>query len=204
MIEAVPKPEHSVTGQFFVGSTMCGGREREKGRAVRLGTLAGKRRLSTPRARRTRPQRKAHDVDSPKRCGQRPVRRSPSAGSARTGALLLFPSPFSLSPHNVSVYKNQLNARIDLPDRDWLFERPLFNFWLCNWRHKLLNALKQMDFEKFEGIVEIDETYFLYSQKGQRGITERNSQKRGELTKLTQKKKDWSIAELNQMVANTL
>ncbi|PYE62831.1 hypothetical protein DFP93_10338 [Aneurinibacillus soli] len=68
----------------------------------------------------------------------------------------------------------------------------------------MLNALKQMDFEKFEGIVEIDETYFLYSQKGQRGITERNSQKRGELTKLTQKKKDWSIAELNQMVANTL
>lgn len=36
-----------------------------------------------------------------------------------------------------------------------------------------------MDFEQFEGIVEIDETYFLYSQKGQRGITDRKPRKRG-------------------------
>lgn len=43
----------------------------------------------------------------------------------------------------------------------------------------MLNALKQMDFDHFEGIVEIDETYFLYSQKGQRGITERKPRKRG-------------------------
>ena len=50
---------------------------------------------------------------------------------------------------------------------------------LFYWRHKLLNALKQMDFEHFEGIVEIDETYFLYSQKGQRGITDRKPRKRG-------------------------
>ncbi len=47
---------------------------------------------------------------------------------------------------------------------------------LFYWRHKLLSALKQMD---FEGIVEVDETYFLYSQKGQRGITERKPRKRG-------------------------
>ncbi|MGG3736811.1 IS1595 family transposase [Aeribacillus pallidus] len=44
---------------------------------------------------------------------------------------------------------------------------------LFYWRHKLLNALKQMDFEQFEGIVEVDETYFLYSEKGKRGITGR-------------------------------
>ena len=44
---------------------------------------------------------------------------------------------------------------------------------LFYWKHKLLSALKQMDFDQFEGIVEIDETYFLYSQKGQRGIIER-------------------------------
>lgn len=44
---------------------------------------------------------------------------------------------------------------------------------------KLLNALKQIDFEHFDGIIEIDETYFLYSQKGQRGITERKPRKRG-------------------------
>jgi ISXO2-like transposase domain len=50
---------------------------------------------------------------------------------------------------------------------------------LFYWRHKLLNALKQMDFEQFEGIVEVDDTYFLYSQKGQRGITERKPRKRG-------------------------
>jgi len=30
-----------------------------------------------------------------------------------------------------------------------------------------------MDFEQFEGIIEVDETYFLYSQKGQRGTSER-------------------------------
>lgn len=50
---------------------------------------------------------------------------------------------------------------------------------LYYWRHKLLNALKQMDFEQFEGIVEVDETYFLYSQKGKRGITDRKPRKRG-------------------------
>ncbi|CAH0344765.1 hypothetical protein BCI9360_01031 [Bacillus sp. CECT 9360] len=42
-----------------------------------------------------------------------------------------------------------------------------------------MNALKQIDFEQFEGIVEVDETYFLYSQKGQRGISGRKPRKRG-------------------------
>jgi transposase-like protein len=50
---------------------------------------------------------------------------------------------------------------------------------LFYWRHKLLSALTQMDFDHFEVIVEVDETYFLYSQKGQRGITERKPRKRG-------------------------
>ncbi len=50
---------------------------------------------------------------------------------------------------------------------------------LFYWRQKLLSALKQMDFEQFDGIVEVDETYFLYSQKGQRGISERKPRKRG-------------------------
>lgn len=36
-----------------------------------------------------------------------------------------------------------------------------------------------MDFEKFEDIVEVDETYFLYYQKGQRGISERKPRKGG-------------------------
>jgi transposase-like protein/IS1 family transposase len=50
---------------------------------------------------------------------------------------------------------------------------------LFYWRHKLLNALKKMDFDQFEGIVEADETYFLYSEKGKRGITGRKPRKRG-------------------------
>jgi transposase-like protein/IS1 family transposase len=50
---------------------------------------------------------------------------------------------------------------------------------LFYWRHKLLNALKKMDFDQFEGIVEVDETYFLYSEKGKRGITGRKPRKRG-------------------------
>lgn len=50
---------------------------------------------------------------------------------------------------------------------------------LFYWRHKLLSALKQIDIKHFDGIVEIDETYFLYSQKGQRGITNRKPRKRG-------------------------
>ena len=43
----------------------------------------------------------------------------------------------------------------------------------------MLSALKQMDFNAFSGIVEMDETYFLYSEKGKRGITGRNPRKRG-------------------------
>ena len=50
---------------------------------------------------------------------------------------------------------------------------------LFYWRHKLLSALKQMDFEQFEGIVDVDETYFLYSEKGKRGISDRKPRKRG-------------------------
>ncbi|KAF0815885.1 hypothetical protein KIS4809_5312 [Bacillus sp. ZZV12-4809] len=50
---------------------------------------------------------------------------------------------------------------------------------LFYWRHKLLSALKQMDFEEFSGIVEMDETYFLYSEKGKRNIVGRKSRKRG-------------------------
>jgi hypothetical protein len=42
----------------------------------------------------------------------------------------------------------------------------------------MLIFLKQMDFEQFEGIVEVDETYFLYSEKGKRGIA-RKPRKRG-------------------------
>lgn len=50
---------------------------------------------------------------------------------------------------------------------------------LFYWRHKLLSALKQIEVDNFQGIVEMDETYFLYSEKGQKKITGRKPRKRG-------------------------
>ncbi len=50
---------------------------------------------------------------------------------------------------------------------------------LFYWRHKLLTALKQMESSIFQGIVEMDETYFLYSEKGQRKINDRKPRNRG-------------------------
>ncbi len=50
---------------------------------------------------------------------------------------------------------------------------------LFYWRHKILAALKQVPTEAFQGIVEMDVTYFLYSEKGRRNITERKPRKRG-------------------------
>ena len=52
---------------------------------------------------------------------------------------------------------------------------------LFYWRHKLLSSLKQMEIPNFEGIVEMDETYFLYLEKGQRKIKGRKPRKRGVL-----------------------
>ncbi len=54
---------------------------------------------------------------------------------------------------------------------------------LFYWRYKILSALKQIPAESFQGIVEMDETYFLYSEKGKRNITERDPRKRGGKTK---------------------
>lgn len=51
---------------------------------------------------------------------------------------------------------------------------------LFYWRHKILAALKQIPIELFQGIVDMDETYFLYSEKGKRNITERKPRKRGD------------------------
>ncbi|GLX71223.1 hypothetical protein MU1_55720 [Paenibacillus glycanilyticus] len=39
--------------------------------------------------------------------------------------------------------------------------------------------MKQIPTEAFQGIVEMDETYFLYSEKVRRNITERKPRKRG-------------------------
>lgn len=50
---------------------------------------------------------------------------------------------------------------------------------LFYWRHKLLSSLSKMEITDFQGIVEMDETYFLYSQKGSRDIKDREPRKRG-------------------------
>jgi len=47
------------------------------------------------------------------------------------------------------------------------------------WRHKLLNALKRLEPEPFDGLLEVDETYFLYSEKGNKNIVGRKPRKRG-------------------------
>lgn len=54
---------------------------------------------------------------------------------------------------------------------------------IFNWRHKVLNALKRMELKEFEGILEADETFFRYSEKGSRKIAGRKPHKRGERSK---------------------
>lgn len=47
-----------------------------------------------------------------------------------------------------------------------------------DWRHKLLKSFANISSDKFSGIVESDETYFLHSQKGEKKLN-RPSRKRG-------------------------
>jgi transposase-like protein len=47
------------------------------------------------------------------------------------------------------------------------------------WRHKIIGAFKDVGCTKLEGIIEGDETFFLYSEKGNKAIEGRNSRKRG-------------------------
>jgi transposase-like protein len=47
------------------------------------------------------------------------------------------------------------------------------------WRHKILGAFQDIGCTKLEGIVEGDETFFLYSEKGQKNIQGRKARKRG-------------------------
>lgn len=47
------------------------------------------------------------------------------------------------------------------------------------WRHKILAALGRMEPGDFEGLLEVDETYFLYSEKGNKHIQDRKPRKRG-------------------------
>jgi transposase-like protein len=54
---------------------------------------------------------------------------------------------------------------------------------LFYWRHKLLEALKKTENRPFDGIVEMDETFFLHSEKGKRNITYRKPRKRGGVAK---------------------
>ena len=46
-------------------------------------------------------------------------------------------------------------------------------------QNKVLSSLNRLDIEHFDGITELDETYFLYSEKVRRNITERKTRHRG-------------------------
>lgn len=50
---------------------------------------------------------------------------------------------------------------------------------LFYWRQEIRSALKQIPTEAFQVIVQMDETYFLYSEKGKRNIAKRKPRKRG-------------------------
>lgn len=50
---------------------------------------------------------------------------------------------------------------------------------LFYWRHKLFSALKQIETADCQGVVEMDEPNFLYSEKGQKKIKVRKARKRG-------------------------
>lgn len=47
------------------------------------------------------------------------------------------------------------------------------------WRHKIIGAFRDAGCSKLEGIIEGDETFFLYSEKGNRTIEGRKPRKRG-------------------------
>ena len=47
------------------------------------------------------------------------------------------------------------------------------------WRHKILSAFKDVGCSKMEGIIEGDETFFLYSEKGKKSIKDRDPRQRG-------------------------
>lgn len=55
---------------------------------------------------------------------------------------------------------------------------------LFYWRHKLLSALTESGVEAFSGIVEMDETYFLKSEKGEKHLKNRKPRKRGGVSAL--------------------
>ena len=47
------------------------------------------------------------------------------------------------------------------------------------WRHKVLSSLQDIGCTKMEGIIESDETFFLFSEKGKRTIKDRAPRRRG-------------------------
>lgn len=48
-----------------------------------------------------------------------------------------------------------------------------------DWRHKILRALMEKPTKKLNGIIESDETFFLYSEKGNKKVKGRKPRKRG-------------------------
>jgi len=48
-----------------------------------------------------------------------------------------------------------------------------------DWRHKILNSLSTNGGSNMTGVVEADETFFLYSEKGNKNLSDRKARKRG-------------------------
>ncbi len=47
------------------------------------------------------------------------------------------------------------------------------------WRHKVLNALREMQPDGFKGVLEVDDTFMLHPEKGSRSLGGRKPRKRG-------------------------
>lgn len=82
--------------------------------------------------------------------------------------------------HYISKWKEYIQCMIDgLSIRAICDKLQISIQTSFDWRHKILNSFKKTGCEKFEGIIESDETFFLYSEKGNKQIQNRKARKRG-------------------------
>lgn len=86
--------------------------------------------------------------------------------------------------HYISKWKEYIKCMIDEMSIRAICEKLQISIQTSfDWRHKILNSFKKIGCEKFEGIIESDETFFLYSEKGKRGIINRKARRRGGVSK---------------------
>lgn len=82
--------------------------------------------------------------------------------------------------HYLEKWKDYLNCMIEGKSLRKIVEQLDIALQTAfDWRHKILAAFEQIGCAKLEGIAEADETFFLYSEKGNKHIKDRNPRKRG-------------------------